>query len=268
MQHMNLNGRWLILTGASSGLGREMAIVLARDYQANLVLVARREDRLKELAALLRDRHGTQADVLPADLSVTADAERVFRTATEAHPVYGAVLNAGVTHFGRYDELPWDGFTNMLNLNVTSQVRLSTLLLPYLEQRGEHGGLLIVSSMTGLTPFAYQTAYSATKSFLVAFGCGLCLEMEPRGVSVTTYAPGGIATEMVSGKRFDSLRSWLMPADQCAAEGIDAFVKRRYLQIPGPLNRVGSVLMRMLPQKLVASTFAAQYKRALDRDGA
>jgi uncharacterized protein len=267
MQRMNLSGRWLIVTGASSGLGREMAIVLARDHKSNLVLVARRQDRLEELGAMLRERHGTEVDVLPADLSVTAEAERVFHSATAAHAVYGAVLNAGVTHFGRYDELPWDGFMNMLNLNVTSQVRLTTLLLPYLEQRGEHGGLLIVSSMTGLTPFAYQTAYSATKSFLVAFGCGLCLEMEPRGVSVTTYAPGGIATEMVSGKRFDGLRAWLMPADQCAAEGIDAFVKRRYLEIPGQLNRVGSVLMRMLPQKLVASTFAAQYKRALDRAG-
>jgi short-subunit dehydrogenase len=266
MKRMNLSGRWLILTGASSGLGREMAVVLARDHKTNLVLVARREDRLQKLATMLRERHGTEAEVLPADLSVTAEAERVFRTATEAHPLYGAVLNAGVTHFGRYDELPWDGFMNMLNLNVTSQVRLTTLLLPYLEQRGEHGGLLIVSSMTGLAPFAYQTAYSATKSFLLAFGCGLCLEMEPRGVSVTTYAPGGIATEMVAGKRFDSLRSWLMPADECAVEGIDAFVKRRYLKIPGQLNRIGAVLMRLLPQKLVADTYAAQYKRALDRD--
>lgn len=267
MQRMNLNDRWLILTGASSGLGREMAVVLARDHKANLVLVARREERLQELATTLRERHGTQADVLPADLSVTAEAERVFRTATEAHPLYGAVLNAGVTHFGRYDEQSWDDFQRMLGLNVTSQVRLTTLLLPYLEQRAEHGGLLIVASMAGLTPFAYQTAYGATKSFLVAYGCGLHIEMQPRGVSVTTYAPGGIATEMVAGKRFDGLRSWLMPADQCAAEGIDAFVRRRYFQIPGPLNRVGSVLMRVLPQKLVASTFASQYKRALDRNG-
>ena len=69
---------------------------------------------------------------------------------------------------------------------------------------------------------------------------------------MTTYAPGGIATEMVAGKRFDSLRSWLMPADECAVEGIDAFVKRRYLKIPGQLNRIGAVLMRLLPQKLVA----------------
>jgi len=267
MQRMNLNARWLVLTGASSGLGREMAIVLARDHKANLVLVARREDRLRELAAALKDRFGTEAHVLPADLSVTTEAERVFRESSEAHPLYGAVLNAGVTHFGRYDELPWEGFMNMLNLNVTSQVRLTTLLLPYLEQRGEYGGLLIVSSMTGLAPFAYQTAYSATKSFLVAFGCGLSLEMEPRGVSVTTYAPGGIDTEMVAGRRFDSLRSWLMPADQCAAQGVDAFVKRRYFHIPGPINRAGSVLMRLLPQKLVATLYASQYRRALDRDG-
>ena len=149
MQRMNLDSRWLILTGASSGLGREMALVLARDHKANLVLVARREERLRELGQALKDRFGTQAEVTVADLSQTAEVQRVFQQATEARPIYGAVLNAGITHFGPWDEMPWERFEQMIGLNVVGQTRLATLLLPYMERRGDEGGLLIVSSMTG-----------------------------------------------------------------------------------------------------------------------
>jgi short-subunit dehydrogenase len=261
---MNLDSRWLIVTGASSGLGRETAIVLARDYRANLVLVARREERLREVAQALGDRFGTQADVIVADLAVTSEVERVFREATEAHSVYGAVLNAGITHFGHWDEVPWETIERTIMLNVVGQTRLASLLLPYLEQRGEEGGLMIVSSMAGLVTTVYQTVYSATKAYLIHFGCGLYHEMRPRGVSVTTYAPGGISSEMNSSARFDALRSWLMPADQCAREGVRAMVERRYFHVPGALYKIGSVVTRLLPQRFVVGTVARRYRRSLD----
>lgn len=264
MQRMKLDSRWILLTGASSGLGREIAMVLARDHHANLVLVARREERLREVAQAVRDRFGTQADVVTADLSITSEVERVFRAATEAHPIYGGVLNAGVTHFGRWDEVSWETIERTVMLNVVGQTRLASLLLPYLEQRGEEGGLLLVASMAGLTPIAYQAIYSATKAYLINFGCSLWHEMRPRGLSVTTYAPGGIATEMTAGNRFEGLRSWLMPADACAREGVQAFIERRYLYVPGAINRIGSVITRMLPQRFVVGTVARQYKRSLD----
>lgn len=266
MKPLELRKRWVLITGASSGLGREMARVLARDHGANLVIVARRQDRLLELASELEQGHGVSVVAVTADLSRDGEAERVFLEASRERDLIGAILNAGVTHFGKWDELSWEEFQRMHALNVTSTVRLITLLLPYLEQRRENGGLLLVSSMAGLMPIPYQTAYSATKGFLVNFGCGLHHEMLPRGVSVTTFVPGGIQTEMTDGIRFNDLRGWLMPVDRCADEAIRAFKSRAYLHSPGVVYRLGSVVSRLLPQRFFVGRVAEQYRRSLERN--
>jgi short-subunit dehydrogenase len=266
MKPLELKNRWVLVTGASSGLGREMARVLTRDHGANLIIVARREERLLELAAELQTQHGVSVRVVAADLSEAEQADRVFTEATRDCELYGAILNAGVTHFGNWDELSWEDYQRMQALNVTSVVRLSTLLLPYLEKRGEHGGLMLVASMAGLMPIPYQTAYSATKAFLVNFGCGLHHEMLPRGVSVTTFVPGGIVTEMTDGDRFNDLRGWLMPVDRCAREAVRAFRERAYLHSPGMMMRLGSVVQRLLPQRFFIARLAGQYRRSLERN--
>jgi short-subunit dehydrogenase len=266
MKPLELKNRWVLVTGASSGLGREMARVLSRDYAANLIIVARRQDRLLELAAELEAQHSVSVRVVVADLSQDEQADRVFNEATRDCDLYGAILNAGVTHFGNWDELLWEDYQRMQALNVTSVVRLSTLLLPYLEKRGEHGGLMLVASMAGLMPIPYQTAYSATKAFLVNFGCGLHHEMLPRGVSVTTFVPGGIVTEMTDGHRFNDLRSWLMPVDKCAREAVRAFRDRAYLHSPGMMMRLGAVVTRLLPQRYFIARVAEQYRKSLLRN--
>lgn len=261
MKAMELKNKWVLVTGASSGLGHEMARQLARDYGAHLVLAARRLDKLEELAKELR-AHGVQVKCVPVDLSKEADAEKLFAAATEV-PIYAAVLNAGVTHFGHHDELSWEGFRDMISLNVIATTRLATLLLPYLEQRKEEGGLMFVSSMAGLSPVPYQTAYSATKAYLVHLGAALHHEMAPRGVSITTFAPGGIETPMVAGERFNALRGWLLPVDQVARSGIKALKHRGFIEVPGLMYSVGSYLQRLLPQKFFMSQVAARFRKSL-----
>lgn len=268
MKAMDFKGRWVMVTGASSGLGAEMARVLAREHQANLVLVARRADKLEALAGELRGKHQVEVRAVSADLSREEEADRLFQEVTAAVPLYAAALNAGVTHFGHHDELSWDAFKQMLALNIVSTTRLTTLLLPYLERRAELGGLLLVSSMTGLYPTPYQTAYSATKGYLVNYGCGLHHEMASRGVSVTTFAPGGIVTEMTAGERFNSLRGWLMPVDVCAKAAVKALRRREYLAVPGFMYGVGAVLTRFLPQRFFTSRLAAEYRKSLAANGA
>lgn len=263
MDRMNFRSRWVLVTGASSGLGREMARVLAKDHGANLILVARRRQRLVEVQEELQGS-GAQVETVAADLSSLPDVERVFQEATRGRELYAAVLNAGITHFGDYHELSWEEFQTMLATNVTGVVRLTTLLLPHLEAHGSGGGLLLVSSMAGLTPVPYQTAYSATKAFLVNFGCGLWHETRRKNVSVTTFVPGGIQTEMTSGERFRALGGWLMPADECAAEGIDCFRRRRYLHVPGLFMRAGASLMGVLPRRFLTERVAATYRDALE----
>jgi len=265
MKPMDFSGRWVLVTGASSGLGWEMAKVLATQHGANVIPVARRMSRLEELRREIESTSKARVVPLAADLSRVEEVDRVFEEATAAAPLYGAILNAGITHFGEYHELTWSDFETMLSTNVTGVVRLTTKLVPYLEGRAEGGGVLLVSSMAGLTPVPYQTAYSATKAFIVNFGCGLYHETRERGISVTTFVPGGIKTEMTSGERFEALGGWLMPADRCAREAIDCFRRRRYLHVPGVVMRVGSALMGVVPQKFLTSRVAATYKGALDK---
>ena len=263
MNPMELRDRWVLVTGASSGLGREMAKILAVKYGAHLLIVARREDRLRELKAELERAGGVKVDICVADLSKLEDVDRVIESASKGRALFGAILNAGVTHFGPYGDLSWDSFRSMLDTNVVATVRMATALIPYLEAQG--GGLMIVSSMAGIFPVPFQTHYSATKAFLVHFGLSLWHELEGRNVSVTSYAPSGVVSEMTAGSNFTPLRRWLMPVDQAASEGVEAFRNRKYLHISGFANRVGSAFARMLPQRLTTSLVAAQYRNALKK---
>ncbi len=261
MKPMELRGRWVLVTGASSGLGREMAKILAVKHGANLLIAARRQDRLQELKAELEQSGGTKVDICVADLSKLDDVDRVIQAATQERPLFGAILNAGITHFGPYEDLSWDGFRTMLDTNVIATVRLATALIPALETQG--GGLMIVSSMAGIFPVPYQSHYSATKAFLVHFGLSLWHELQGRNVSVTSFAPSGVVSEMTAGDNFTPLRRWLMPVNQAAEEGVDAFRTRKYLHISGFANRIGSAFARLLPQRLTTSLVAAQYRNAL-----
>ncbi len=263
MKPMEFRGRWVLVTGASSGLGQAFARKLARKYGANIVAVARRADRLEALKHELETEAHVEVHVIAADLSKPEEVDRVLREAEIGRHLYGAVLNAGVTHFGPHGTLAWPDFLAMLSTNVVAVVRMATVLLPELEKRAEGGGLLIVSSMAGINPVPYQTAYSATKAFLVHFGLGLYHELHGKSVSVTTYAPAGIATEMTAGEKFTPLRGWLAPVEEVATEGIEAFRTRRYLAIPGATNRMGDLLIRFLPRQFFASRVAAVYRKAL-----
>ncbi len=263
MNSMELRGRWVLVTGASSGLGREMAKILAVTYGANLVIAARREDRLLELKVELEKSAGVKVEICVADLSKLDDVDRLIEAACKGRALFGAILNAGVTHFGDYSELSWDSFRTMLDTNVIATVRLTTALLPVLE--AQEGGLMIVSSMAGIHPVPFQTHYSATKAFLVHFGLGLWHELAGRNVSVTVYAPSGVVSEMTAGENFTSLRRWLMPVAQAASEGVEAFRGRKYLHISGFANRVGSAFVRLLPQRFTTSMVAAQYRNALKK---
>ncbi len=263
MRSMEFRGRWVVVTGASSGLGQAFARRLAKKYGANIVAVARRKDRLDALKHELEADAHVEVHTIAADLSKLEEVDRVVAEAKAGRQLYGAVLNAGVTHFGPYDALSWADFEAMLRTNVVSVVRMATELVPHFKAAPEGGGLLIVSSMAGINAVAYQTAYSATKAFLVQFGLGLWHELSGTNVSVTTYAPAGIATEMTAGDKFGSLRGWLAPVEDVAEAGIEALRMRRYLAIPGATNKVGDMLFRVMPRQFMASRVAAVYRKAL-----
>lgn len=267
---LHFKGKWVLVTGASSGLGREFVRKLALEHGANIVAIARRKQALDGLRAEIegKARHPVRIETIVADLSVLSDVDRAAGLAfSGGRSLYAAILNAGVTHFGPHSDLDWAGFEKLLNTNVTGVVRLASVLVPRMDHGGLHGGLMIVSSMAGILPVPYQTAYSATKAFLLAFGCGLDGELRERGLSVTVFAPGGIQTEMTSTESFKPLRRWLIPVDRAARSGIYALQKRRLVYFPGFLNQLGALFSVLLPRRFLASRLSATYRRALMKAG-
>jgi uncharacterized protein len=231
------------------------------------VLVARRKDRLDALASELRSAAGVEVVVVAADLSKEEDVDRAMAEATQGRQLTAAVLNAGVTHFGHYHELAWADFQAMLHTNVSAVVRMTHELIPHLEKEPQGGGILVVSSMAGFTPVPYQTAYSATKAFLVTFGIGMWHELQGRNVSITTFTPGGFKTDMTSGERFGALQGWLADVDDTAKDGIDGLVSRRFVAIPKLENQFADVFFRFLPRRFITGRLAAVYRGALRKAG-
>jgi short-subunit dehydrogenase len=266
MRNLELNGRWVVVTGASSGLGREIARDLAKRHSANLILVARRRERLDELKNELEAQFHVQARVISADLSRLEDVDRVFTESTSACDVQAVILNAGITHFGHHQELSWEDFETMLDTNVKSAVRLTHHFVPYLLGKDQGGAIMLVTSMTGLQPVPFQTAYSSTKAFLCTFGMMLHHELAGKNISITTLAPGGIATEMTesNGLAAHFGRSiQIQPADFVAREAVNSLVQRRYLFVPGQFNRLQLFLPRFFPRHLVGRVVAGAFQKAL-----
>ncbi|MGZ3766443.1 MAG: SDR family NAD(P)-dependent oxidoreductase, partial [Mucilaginibacter sp.] len=252
-----------LVTGASSGLGEEMARQLAYDHQANLILLARRRDKLEQLKDELEKGANVSVKVIVADLSNLEDVDRAVDELLIDGQLYGAILNAGVTYFGRHAELGWEQFQTMLQTNVVSVVRITNRLVAHYEKMGHEGGILFVSSMAALFPVPYQSAYSATKAFILSFARALTHEIRNPSFSLTVYAPGGIVTEMTAGENFHDLQGWLMPVKQAAKEGIYAFQTRKSTYVPGLMNRVGGFFMNLLPKKFITGKMSKVYERAL-----
>lgn len=265
MQAMDFKGRWVVVTGASSGLGRELAIALARDYQANLVLTARRAAKLAELKEDLVQKYAIEAVVVCADMSDPASVESLYRAAVGSAEIYGVILNAGVTHFGRNSEIPWANFQAMLATNVTSVVRLSTLFTEYLVKTGRGGGIMTVSSLAGLMPIPYQAAYAGTKAFVTNYMQSIAAEMDGENISYTIFSPGGIDTEMVSGSNLNYFKDsmFMQSAADCANAGLAAFRRRDLVYVPGLINRGQLLLSQLMPRNIVGKISQFAFGKAL-----
>lgn len=266
MNSMTLAGQWVLITGASSGLGKEMAVQLARDHHANLVLVARRLERLQALQSEIESHFGVDVRVIQADLSAPADVDRVYTESIAAGDIHAVVLNAGITYFGRYEQMDWETFQQMLATNVTSVVRLVHLFVPYLKQKNLGGGIMLVSSMAGFLAVPYQTAYAGTKAFITNFGQSLYQELRGENLSITVFAPGGIATEMTQNSGLASQFEntvFVQEAEDCARDALTAMIHRHHIYVPGFLNKAQLLLSRAVPRKLLGFIAANAYRKAL-----
>ncbi len=263
---LDVRGHWVVVTGASSGLGREMATQLVKEHGANVVAVARRRDRLEALAQELHDGT-TRVHPIVADLAKSADVARVFSEAVAVGEVRGAVLNAGVTYYGHTLDQDMPSFDNLLATNVTALVHLCQSFSKYFVHKKNSGGVLLISSMAGFAPLPYQAAYAATKAFVTSYGRSLAYELKGKGPSVSVFAPGGIATEMLElsglSRKFSAGDVGIMSADECARIALEGFKKRRVLTVPGASNKLMAAGMKLAPNGVLMPAIARIYEGSL-----
>jgi uncharacterized protein len=244
-----------LVTGASSGIGAEMARQLG-SRGTDLVLVARDEGRLTALAhELTAARAGLVAEVLPADLTTTDGIAAVEARLADPHrPVDLLVNNAGFGASGDFCDVDADRWTDMVTCNVTALMRLTRAALPGMVERGR-GAVLNVSSLTALQPVPGSAVYAATKAFVTSFTESLHEELRGTGVTATTALPGFTRTEFQLRAGHESLTRGLpgvvwQDAGPVAAEALDAAAKGRASVVCGPLNKVAASLAGPAPRWL------------------
>lgn len=263
MARLDFKGKWVLITGASAGLGREMAVQLAVKHGANLILMARRGDKLEEVKVAILEKVHVEVVCRTCDLADSTALEAALDTLLREMPIYGAILNAGMTYFGRHLEMEANTLKALLDLNVKSVVLATNKLAQYFEARKQEGALMLVSSMAAQFPTPYQAIYSGTKAFLLNFGLALGQELQNEHFSITVYLPSGIATEMTANEKFGKLKGYLMPVSKAAREAIYAFSHRKRLWIPGRFNRLVARLSWFIPKHFVLQQTAKTYLKSL-----
>jgi short-subunit dehydrogenase len=240
--------RSALVTGASSGIGREIARVLAARGTA-LTLVARRKDRLDQLAAELGD--GVDIAVLAADLG-SDDGVAVVERHLADRPVELLVNNAGVGTGGMFHELPLGPELSEIRLNVLALVRLTHAVLPGMVAAG-HGGIVNVSSIAGNQPLQGYATYGATKAFVTSFTESIAFEVRRSGVHVTVVKPGYTDTEMNpdAPKAGMQRRLLWLDAEHVARASVEAVERGRLHCVPGATWRVADTLIESLPRSAV-----------------
>jgi uncharacterized protein len=243
-------GESVLITGASSGIGTELARVFAREG-SNLVLVARSEAKLTALAAELSASHGVRARVVRADLAVPGAAQEVFdRLAADGVQVDVLVNNAGFGFRGAFAEIDTAAQVDMIQVNVTAPTHLARLFLPGMLQR-KRGGILNVASAAGFQPGPWMSVYYATKAYLLHFSEALAEEVAGSGVRVTCLAPG--PTETGFGELADMgptrlFKLGTMTAAQVAEAGYRGFRRGAPLLVPGVRNAIIPWAVRFMPR--------------------
>lgn len=242
-----------IVTGASSGIGEQMAQILARrGYQ--VVLVARRADRLDELAARL----GPQSHPLPADLSDrSARASLPDRVAALGLIPDILINNAGLSTLGVVAKSVPEQEVNLVEVDVAAVVDLCSRFLPGMVER-RRGAVLNVASVAGFGPLPGQAAYGGAKAFVLSYTHSLRGEMRGTGVTATALCPGPVDTGFGEAAGFDKEdaeaalpRVMWIPADKVAQAGIDGLAAGKAVVVPGRVNRIAAALFRVAPPELL-----------------
>jgi short-subunit dehydrogenase len=251
----SLQGKYALVTGASSGLGVDFARQLAA-RGCHLILVARREQQLRAVQQEISGRYGVDVAIIPMDLAQPNAPQTLYDQITASGKTVDVLINnAGYGLYGRFTEIEWEREKNMLELDIITLMHLTKLCVKDMVARN-FGFVLLVASIGAYQPSPLYASYSAAKSFVLNFGEALNYELRGTNVRCTVISPGITATEFlkVSGQQASLYqRMAMMQSPDVTRIGIESMLKGKPSVVPGRLNALTAWSNRLMPRRLSAA---------------
>jgi uncharacterized protein len=248
----SFNGKTVLITGASSGIGEAFAKKLASE-KANLIITARSEEKLKSLAAKLESVHSIQTHIYPIDLSKEGGAKTLYAKIKESGLSIDVLINNAA--FGKsikFLDTEMELYKSMIILNINSLVELSHLCLPEMLKKNE-GGIINVASTVAFLPFPFSTIYSATKCFVMSFSEGLYGEYLDTGVTIMALCPGATETNFfrVAHPKDDLSKMRFDTSEYVVEQGLEGFLNKKNYVVVGLRKYLMAQVPRFFPRKAI-----------------
>ncbi len=260
---MNVKNKTVLITGASSGIGKEFATQLA-GKGASLIITARSEDALNKLASQLEQEYtGIWVKVIPLDLLESNSPQTLFSTIKTMNiSVDYLINNAGFGQFCEFTNEKFSRYQQMITLNINALVELSHLFLPEMKKNNA-GGIINVASTGSFQPLPYQAVYGASKAFVLSFSEALSGELLESNVHVMALCPGMTESNFMDNANADTSSMKLSSAHDVVKTGLDAFGKKRIFIVAGLMNYLTSLVPRLVSRQRTVSIVVNMLKNTV-----
>lgn len=251
---INIENKYALITGASSGIGADMSRILS-EKGYNLVIAARREEKLEALKKEILEKYKEiDIKVIPIDLSLKESPEILYNKIKESDiQIYILINNAGYGIHDYFIDIPWENEETMLNLLILNLTRITKMFVKDMVERNS-GFILLVSSIGAFQPTPSYATYAAAKSFVFNFGLALNYELRKTKVKSCVLCPGVTITgfQQAAGHTKETffMKSTKTSSEKVAKAGIEGMLRGKYFVVPGVLNSINAKFMSILPRKL------------------
>lgn len=263
MKNVNFKNTTVLITGASSGIGKEFAKQLA-SKGANLILTARTHSDLLSLADELTSEYDNiWVKTVPVDLSQQSGAKSLFSAINEMRLTVDYLINnAGIGKFCEFSGENFATYNTMLTLNINALVELTHLYLPSMKQKNA-GGIINVASIASFQPLPYQAVYGASKAFVLSFSEALTGELFDTNVRVMALCPGTTESRFMEKANADTSKMKLAPASKVVSDALVAYAKNRMFTISGAANYLVALIPRIVSRKRTVKIVANMFKNSI-----
>lgn len=254
-------GRWALITGASSGIGEEFAKQLAK-YGFNLVLIARRKERLEVLSKYLWEKYNTKTIIAKIDLTAESFIDELKKI-TQDLEIGVVINNAGFGSIGEFAKCDVHWETNMIKVNCIAPTILTHYYLPKMIER-KKGAIIFLGSLVAFQPTPYMTTYSATKAFNLFLAESLWYELKRYNIDVLALNPGGTKTEFLETLSMTKRKSYISAIQREPSEVVTTALKslgKKISVVDGVINKILSQMIRFLPRRFIVASAGKITKR-------